>query len=91
MAAALDKAARKVAKMNQWGVEPEPEPKPDNVVEMKKPDVKRKAETAKQTPPEMQGKAAETEEPKMDFSSMSDEEFEALPESVKRRARGDVF
>jgi len=89
-AAALDKAVRKVARFNQWGQEAKEPDDPKKVVDIKKADVKKKAEAAQKQPPNMEGKAAEVEEPKVDFSSMSDEEFEALPESTKRRARGDI-
>jgi hypothetical protein len=96
-AQALERAAEKTARI--YGIKPvgqrEEEgglaDKADNVVNMRQPDVKKKTKAANSQPPEMQSKArGVNEEPRIDFSSMSDEEFEALPEDTKRRARGDV-
>jgi hypothetical protein len=65
---------------------------PDNVVDIKKTNVKDKAKVANKQPPVMEEKArGGSEEPKLDIASMSEEEFEAMPESTKRRARGDFL
>jgi hypothetical protein len=65
---------------------------PDNVIAIKPSDPKKKAEVANSQPPAMEARApGSSEEPVIDFASMSDEEFDALPESTKRRARGDIL
>ena len=65
---------------------------PDNVTNIRKTDVKGKTEAANNQPPKMQAKAAGTnEEPQRDVLHMSDEEFDNLPESTKKRMRGDVL
>ncbi|RLC59592.1 MAG: hypothetical protein DRI30_00185 [Chloroflexi bacterium] len=64
----------------------------DNVVTLKPTDVRAKAKVANAQPPNMESRAkGSVEEPRRDFNSMSDEEFETLPESTKRRARGDFL
>ncbi len=86
----LQRAADKAARM--YSLEgANAEPPPDNVVELKPVDVKKKAEIAENQPPELKGKAAgEDDEPKLNLQTMSDEQFDGLPESTKRRLRGDV-
>jgi hypothetical protein len=94
---ALQRAAKQAAR--NFGIKPASETAnedtdetADNVVNIKPTDVKVKAEVANAQPPAMESRAeGESEEPRRDFASMSDEEFEALPESTKRRARGDIF
>lgn len=92
-AQALQRAAGKAAKMFGFtDVELEPAPDLANVVDIKKTDSKAKAKAANEQPPAMESRAQGTsEEPRRDYSSMSDEEFEALPESTKKRARGDIL
>ena len=88
---ALQKAAEKTAKIMDLGI-PAPADTPDNVVNLKPTDVKKKVAASKNQPPSMQSKApGELDEPKHDVRSMSDEEFESLPESAKRRMRGDIL
>lgn len=88
-AEALQKAADKTVKM--YGFE-KGEPVDDGkVVDIKKADVKKKAQAANQQPPKKQTTAKDNEEPRFDAQNMSDEEFEQLPESTKRRLRGDVL
>jgi len=92
-AQALQRAADKAVKIHSLtsAIEPAPEV-PDNVVDIKPTDAKGKAAAANAQPPVMESRAAgSTEEPRLDIASMSDEEFEALPESTKRRARGDIL
>ncbi|NNL17351.1 MAG: hypothetical protein HKP37_01285 [Boseongicola sp.] len=87
---ALQRAAERTAKL--FGLGAKDEPAPDNVVAMKQPSPKAKAAAANAQPPVMESKAQGTnEEPRRDINSMSDEEYEALPESTKRRMRGDVL
>ena len=86
---ALQRAADKAAKIHNLDVPYEVEEVPDNVVDIKKPDVEKKAGIANAQPPVAESTSKDKEEPQRDFGSMSDEEFEALPESTKRRARGD--
>jgi len=90
---ALQRAAAKAAKIYSLAPLSEAvEDVPDNVVDIKPTDVKEKAKAANKQPPAMEARAEGTsEEPRIDFNSMSDEEFEALPESTKRRARGDFL
>ncbi len=95
-AQALERAAEKAARI--YGYKPLSQrddsglaESADNVVNIRKPDVKKKTKAANSQPPELASKAkGVSEEAKIDFSSMSDEEFESLPEETKRRARGDI-
>ncbi len=65
---------------------------PDNVVAIKPTDVKAKAKVANDQPPAMEDKApGDNEEPKLDVASMSEQEFAAMPDSTKKRARGDFL
>lgn len=87
---ALQRAADRTARI--YGFDTKPEPTPDNVVNIKKTDAKAKAKTANQQPPLVESReSTDHEEPRNDIQSMSDEEFEALPESTKRRMRGDIL
>ena len=89
---ALQRAADKAAKIHGLVATTEQEEEvPDNVVDIKKPDVEKKAGIANAQPPVAESTSKDKEEPQRDFGSMSDEEFEALPESTKRRARGDYM
>ena len=89
---ALQRASAKAAKMYDLvATSVEVEGVPDNVVDIKKPDVKKKAAVDNAQPPTMESNSENREEPKIDFKSMSDEEFDALPESTKMRARGDIM
>jgi hypothetical protein len=90
-ASALDKAAREVAKLNdivglsQVQVEETPPPaKPP----AKKADIKKKAKQAQQQPPVMEEGGQNDATP--NIIDMSDDEFDALPESTKARLRGDL-
>ena len=93
---ALQRAAEKAVHMYDIQAADEDSPveeeetRPDNVVDIKKPDIKRKTKVADAQPPVMESGAAKESEPTVDVGSMSDEEYEALPESTKRRLRGDV-
>lgn len=90
---ALQKAANRTVTLYGFN-EPQPEPEPDDpkkVVNIKRGDPKKKAALSKKQPPNMEGSAETEDIPKHDFSMMSDEEFDALPESTKRRARGDIL
>jgi hypothetical protein len=89
--AAITKAVKYVAKMNdipavgdEPAADPDPTPKPKPV---SKTDNKAKAK-AKTTQPQQLPKASDRE-PAMDMDSMSEEDFDALPESKKRELRGD--
>jgi len=88
---ALQRAAERAAKLHDL-VKTGAEEVPDNVVDIKRTDVKAKVDVANNQPPEIKGKAkGESQEPITDVSSMSDEQFDALPESTKRRLRGDIL
>ena len=86
---ALQKAAESAAKIYSLGATAE-EPAPDNVVRLKQPDIKKKAKAAGDQPPVMESTSVR-EEARRDISSMSDEEYAGLPESTKRRMRGDIL
>ena len=90
---AMRRAADKAAKIHSLAKvsDPVPEPAPDNVVNIKKSDVAAKDRLAERQPPKMEGGAVSAEEPTVDVSSMSDEQWEGLPESTKRRLRGDIL
>ena len=90
---ALQRAAEQAARLHGLTAGGAPaEPAPDNVVTMKKPNVKEKAKAASAQPPILETRAeGESEAPRRNVQTMSDEEFEALPESTKRRMRGDVL
>jgi len=90
---ALQRAAAQAAKMHNLAeTVAEDDPVPDNVVDIKKTNVKEKVAADNAQPPAMEGRAdGQNEEPRTDVMSMSDEEFDALPESSKRRLRGDVM
>ena len=89
---ALQRAAEKAAKLHDIkALSVVPPAVPDNVVKLKQPDPKKKAEIANNQPPVMESKGdVDNGEPKVDMRSMSDEEFSTLPESAKRRLRGDI-
>lgn len=91
---ALQKAAAQAARLHDLKPTSAPadEVKPDNVVDIKKTDVAAKAKVANDQPPAMEARApGQSEEAALDLNSMSDEEFDAMPESTKRRARGDFL
>lgn len=52
-------------------------------------EVKRKQKVAGDQPPKLARKQGGTEEPSIDVQNMSEEEWDALPESTKARLRGD--
>lgn len=91
---ALEKAAREVALLydvpsnyeEEAAADPEPEAKKP---EPKKPDIKKKVAQSKKQPPKLEQGGQGGEEEKLP-TSMSDKEFEALPESTKARLRGDI-
>ncbi len=91
---ALQRAADKAAKMYGLTAVSAQEKEiddPKKVVDIKTGDPKKKAEAANNQPPIMETThGGKSEEPKIDVPSMSDEEFDALPETTKSRLRGDV-
>lgn len=88
--AALEKALKITVKMHDLvdedGEEEDPAPKKD---------VKDKLAAAKKQPPQMpaseRGKKKEVDPDEIDISKLTDEEFDALPEAVLRKMRGDSF
>lgn len=87
---ALQRSADKIARM--YGFDVESATPPDNVVDLKPTNIKNKVQIASNQPPNMKGKAAgEAEQSNSRVMTMSDEEFDALPESAKRRMRGDIL
>lgn len=89
---AADKAV-KIYKLAKTGVVAEVVVSdPKKVVDIKTGNPKEKAAAANAQPPVMESRAEGTlEEPRLDVQSMSDEEFDALPEATKARMRGDVM
>ena len=85
---ALQKAADKTVKIYGFGEEAEA----DNVVPIrkKKPDVKKKTDAAGKQPPVMESSAQQEQDLTVNIATMSDEEFDALPDSKKRELRGDI-
>ena len=95
-ARALREAASRVARMEGLaarGEEGDGEevetPAPKAEPKQRPADVKAKAKAAKQQPPKMETGSVSTEKP-VDVTSMSDEEFDALPEATKAKLRGDL-
>ena len=92
-AAALRKAVRYVAAANDMvaaGSAPVEVPSSlDKAPAAKKTNVKAKLDAATRQPPKQQGVGI-AKEKKLDLNSMSEEEFDALPEATLRRLRGDV-
>lgn len=92
-AQALEKAAKTVAKVYDLtdrtvgAPELEPQPKP---AAPKKPDVREKAKAANAQPPSMD-QGTPSNEPTVSIDDMTEEEFDALPESAKARLRGDIL
>lgn len=86
---ALQRSAEQAAKIHGLTKTSEAEP-PDNVIELKPTNVKKKVKAATEQPPVMEAKAAGETEATVDVMSMSDEQFDALPESTKKRLRGDI-
>jgi hypothetical protein len=91
LAQAIDKATRVTAKMH--GIDPLGEEKPKSKVkdvdkEAEK-NVNKKIDLAKKQPAKMEGKDNPDTPDSSNAMEMSDEEFEGLPESTKRRMRGD--
>lgn len=92
---ALSKAVEVVAKMNNLkSVSEEAESAKEQIKGGKKPGKKTVAEKVKaanQQPSQMPGKRGENRDAKIDIASMTEEQFDALPESTLRELRGDVF
>jgi hypothetical protein len=90
-AVALRRAAEYVAAVN--GLQPAAEmtavAETEKVVPIKKPDIAKKIAAAEKQPPKQQGRNSATEA-LLDLDSMSEEEFDALPESKRRALRGDM-
>jgi hypothetical protein len=90
-AVALRRAAEYVAAVN--GLKPEAEiqaaPKAAVVPLQKKPDIAKKIAAAEKQPPKQQGRNSASEA-LVDLDSISEEEFDALPESKLRALRGDL-
>ena len=96
---ALAKAAKFV--IREYGLDDSYEPTPAlastnkravDEVAKKRAEVSRKLKAAESQPPELPGESsANRGERMLDISSMSEEEFNALPEATIKRLRGDVL
>jgi hypothetical protein len=87
---ALQKAVDKIGPMyapKRAKAEPEPEPKEDP---RPKEAIKRNAEAANAQPALPNGVGERASKAKYDVSKMTEEEFDALPASEKKRLRGDA-
>jgi hypothetical protein len=61
-------------------------------VAKKRAEVAKKLDAAKKQPPELPGESSSSHgEKALDISTLSEEEFNALPEATLRRLRGDIF
>ena len=98
---ALSKASNFVIKAHDIGSESDdssaltakqaPKKSVDEVAK-KRAEVAKKLDAAKKQPPELPGEGSSSHgEKALDISSLSEEEFNALPEATLRRLRGDIF
>lgn len=88
-ASAIRKATNIIAKANGLGQRAEDEA-PSTKTAKKPPKVEKKLEARKKQPPKQSGTSPrDAEDGEYDILNMTEEEFDALPESVKRRLRGD--
>ena len=98
--AALSKAAKFV--IREYGLDPvagdsptlasPTAPRQVDEVAKKRSEVSRKLKAAQSQPPEMPGESSAARgERAFDVNSMSEDEFNALPEATLKRLRGDVF
>ena len=98
---ALSKASNFVIKAHEIGSESDdssaltakqaPKKSVDEVAK-KRAEVAKKLDAAKKQPPELPGEGSSSHgEKALDISSLSEEEFNALPEATLRRLRGDIF
>lgn len=98
---ALSKASNFVIKAHDIGTESDdssaltakqaPKKSVDEVAK-KRAEVAKKLDAAKKQPPELPGEGSSSHgEKALDISSLSEEEFNALPEATLRRLRGDIF
>ena len=100
-AEALQKAVNYVVKTNNLGVEEpvaegksalatKPKQNVDQVAKKRK-EVSKKLKAAESQPPDMPGESSSAHGEKVvDISSMTDDEFNALPEATLKRLRGDI-
>lgn len=92
--AALRRAVTLLFRVDPWGKKPkakdkvEDEPKKPDA---KKPDVKKALDTVKRQPPDASTKGVNKDSTKVDGSKLTDEEWDALPESQKAKLRGDWY
>ena len=98
---ALAKASNFVIKAHEIGSESDdsstltakqaPKKSLDEVAK-KRAEVAKKLDAAKKQPPELPGESSSSHgEKALDISSLSEEEFNALPEATLKRLRGDIF
>ena len=61
-------------------------------VSKKRAEVAKKLDAASKQPPELPGESSSSHgEKAVDISTLSEEEFNALPEATLKRLRGDIF
>ena len=88
---ALSRAAEYVAKFYELESNTKATDAPPAKPPAKKTDVKAKAKAAAKQPPKMNSSIGESDDGVGVPESMTDEEFDALPETTKRRMRGDML
>lgn len=94
MVSALNEAVEFV--VNKYGfdkpLEEVPDPKVVNLDDKRKKDTAKKIDLQKKQPPDMDGEGERSRsQSEIDLNEMSEDEFNALPETTKRRLRGDII
>jgi len=84
---AIRKSTEIIAKLHGLGQKPEEEQPKAGL--KKQPKVDKKLEAKKKQPPRQSGASPREAEEEYDILNMTEEEFDALPDSVKKRLRGD--
>ena len=96
---ALEKSVNYVVKFNNLGAEETPSSmgstpnaQPQDEVAKKRAEVARKLDVANAQPPELTGESSASRgEKSINYETLTDEEFAALPESTLARLRGDIL
>ena len=88
---ALKKAVEKIAKMYAPKAAPKPEPEPELKTDTRaKEAIQRNALAANAQPAPLAGVGERASKARYDVSKMTEDEFDALPASEKKRLRGDA-
>jgi hypothetical protein len=88
---ALQKAVEKIAPMYAPKAAPKAEPEPEPKVDLRgKEAIQRNAQAAAAQPMQLNGVGERAAKARHDVAKMTEEEFDALPASEKKRLRGDA-